>query len=571
MLTRIISLTLAGSVPLLLLLAAERLFPRVWTWSWRYYARLVSVFAFLMPVIRPVIVIQSSYEPPVFLEQPLEIFTGVSDTLMVTPAAPSLFPKVLLAAWLAGVLAFVVYRLAAWLRFCTAVRRVSMPTGEAEHAVLEQCRTDLRIKRPVRLCICPGMGAPALAGILRPTILLPQNGIPAQELRFILHHELTHLRRCDITYKLAVQLVCALHWFNPFAWLLARQVGELCELSCDESTVRDWDCVARKAYGSAILSQIASTHYGLPQIVPGFSAAKQILMKRLNVIMNIRKPNKRHAILGILTAFAISSTGAMTALALAPTNEHTAIVIVPGEWGPENSYAARLKGVTLELPSDKAKDEESRLLPAKDAETEQPTSGTSKAGDPERLIPAKDADLAQLIPEGSTPQPVVTEQPQPEKKDASTKLVPANIVYKVNQDGDLVPAEGVAAPELAIINPLASKHKISLGILGYKGHTGMDFAALEGTEILAAADGIVLPSITYSNGYGNYVNIDHGNGVYTFYAQCQKLLVAEGDQVKQGQVIATVGKTGRATGPHLHFELRMGEYVLDPEQYITQP
>jgi murein DD-endopeptidase MepM/ murein hydrolase activator NlpD len=98
-------------------------------------------------------------------------------------------------------------------------------------------------------------------------------------------------------------------------------------------------------------------------------------------------------------------------------------------------------------------------------------------------------------------------------------------------------------------------------------HHGVDFAAKRGTEIVAVADGLVIASERRS-GYGRTVEIRHGNGLVTRYAHNQKLLVKVGDLVKQGQAIATVGSSGRVTGPHLHFEvLRDGKHV-DPMAYV---
>lgn len=94
-------------------------------------------------------------------------------------------------------------------------------------------------------------------------------------------------------------------------------------------------------------------------------------------------------------------------------------------------------------------------------------------------------------------------------------------------------------------------------------HTGVDIAAPYGTSIKAAADGEVIFA-GYRRGYGNTVIIDHGGGVATLYAHCSSLAVGEGTVVKQGQVIAYVGATGLATGPHLHFEVRHNGEPVNP-------
>ena len=100
-------------------------------------------------------------------------------------------------------------------------------------------------------------------------------------------------------------------------------------------------------------------------------------------------------------------------------------------------------------------------------------------------------------------------------------------------------------------------------------HRGVDFAGRAGTEIVAVADGVV----TYSgerSGYGNMVEINHGNGYVTRYAHNVDNLVAVGDAVEQGQSIALMGSTGRATGPNLHFEVRHLGRPVDPVRHIRE-
>lgn len=90
-------------------------------------------------------------------------------------------------------------------------------------------------------------------------------------------------------------------------------------------------------------------------------------------------------------------------------------------------------------------------------------------------------------------------------------------------------------------------------------HSGTDISAPEGTPILAAADGTVTianATDSWGGSYGYYVKIDHGGGLMTLYAHCSSICVTENQQVQKGQIIAYVGQTGRATGPHLHFEVR---------------
>ena len=100
-------------------------------------------------------------------------------------------------------------------------------------------------------------------------------------------------------------------------------------------------------------------------------------------------------------------------------------------------------------------------------------------------------------------------------------------------------------------------------------HEGLDFTANLGTAIHAAADGIV-STAERTPDYGNIVKIDHGSGLETRYAHASKLLVKPGERVIKGQVVAQVGSTGRSTGPHLHYEIRLNGNALDPRKYLNR-
>lgn len=101
-------------------------------------------------------------------------------------------------------------------------------------------------------------------------------------------------------------------------------------------------------------------------------------------------------------------------------------------------------------------------------------------------------------------------------------------------------------------------------------HDGIDLAAKRGTKILAAAKGTVLFSGYGPTGYGLTVLIKHTENVFTVYSHNDKNLVKKGATVKRGKAIATVGKTGRATGDHLHFEVRVNRVAYDPLAYLPR-
>lgn len=100
-------------------------------------------------------------------------------------------------------------------------------------------------------------------------------------------------------------------------------------------------------------------------------------------------------------------------------------------------------------------------------------------------------------------------------------------------------------------------------------HSGVDISAPQGTPVRAAADGIVTHA-EWSGAYGKLVVVTHGNGMQTFYAHLSRFYVVPGQEIRQGQVIAYSGATGRVTAPHLHYEVRIGGTPINPYTYLTK-
>ncbi len=101
-----------------------------------------------------------------------------------------------------------------------------------------------------------------------------------------------------------------------------------------------------------------------------------------------------------------------------------------------------------------------------------------------------------------------------------------------------------------------------------KFHSGVDFSAPQGTPIYSSGSGVVTKIRKSRRGYGNTVTIDHGFGYETFYAHINEFKVKKGDKVTRGQIIATVGNTGKSTAPHLHYEVRKNNRKVNPIYYF---
>jgi len=150
------------------------------------------------------------------------------------------------------------------------------------------------------------------------------------------------------------------------------------------------------------------------------------------------------------------------------------------------------------------------------------------------------------------------------------KPQPVYVAPKVTQN----PLRQVSAPPPSSASPAGSGYlwpTAVTSITQYFGwrHTGVDIAGPKGTPIYASRSGTIIKSqCGWNGGYGCYVIIDHGAGVHTLYGHNSELLVGVGQEVSQGQTIALMGSTGRSTGPHVHFEVRVRGKQQNPLQYV---
>ncbi len=120
--------------------------------------------------------------------------------------------------------------------------------------------------------------------------------------------------------------------------------------------------------------------------------------------------------------------------------------------------------------------------------------------------------------------------------------------------------------------PVPNFYKVSshFGPRGGRHHDGIDIPAPRGTPIVAVDSGEVIYSDDGIRGYGNLIVLSHGDEVFTVYAHNKKNKVSKGDKVRRGETIALVGNTGRSSGPHLHFEIRLKNKKTDPGRYLSQ-
>ena len=288
-----LEVSLASAALILLILALTPLLKKRYSMKWRYWAwmlvgvRLLIPFAVRwgpqveIPLRTPPAALPSvsqpvGYDPGPPLSAP-EGGTGTeapspppavsapqtaSETTGGTGAsAPALsWPPAPWVVWATGAVFCLVYHLAGWVLFSRSVRRRRPPPGPEFAALLERCRAETGVRRAVSLALCKG-GSPMAVGILRPVILLPENvcGLPEADLRMILLHELTHLRRRDMERKLLLLLAACVHWFNPLVWVMVRSAGRDIEATCDDAVLAKCGPSARGRYSRLLLIMAGDT------------------------------------------------------------------------------------------------------------------------------------------------------------------------------------------------------------------------------------------------------------------------------------------------------------------------
>lgn len=189
--------------------------------------------------------------------------------------------------------------------------RMSRPAGEEDQTVLEAARRRTGCDREAELYRCSGIHTPMLMGFRRPVILLPED-VPAGSLEAALAHELTHLKHRDTWYMLLMTLARCVHWFNPLVWLMVRTARRDMELCCDYDLLNGQGEEARRAYGRAILDQIAGRDRGCSGLTTGFSGSKKEVFARFRAMMDTAPKRKGRALLA-LAAAAIVLSGSLVA------------------------------------------------------------------------------------------------------------------------------------------------------------------------------------------------------------------------------------------------------------------
>lgn len=195
---------------------------------------------------------------------------------------------ILFYGYLAGAAAFLLYQGVSYALFRRTVRRWKRDVSRADYAaMLSDTARDLGMSAP-EMIVCEAISTPAVTGLLRPRLLLPHERYDVQELRYILRHELCHLKRRDMLLKLVLLAANAMHWFNPVVYLMLRQADEDIELSCDSAATDGLELPERAAYSRTLLAAVQSSVRALPATTC-FGGTVERLKRRITNVLGAQK------------------------------------------------------------------------------------------------------------------------------------------------------------------------------------------------------------------------------------------------------------------------------------------
>ena len=325
----LLSLSVSGALLLLLILGLKPLYKNRFSKRWQYYIWIVVALRFLLPFTPDTTIVGSLFEKfdtaaitneiPTIPNVPVQVSPGNNEAEPIQTnrdmtAATTLEPfnkyVCLFFIWSALALVLFVRRITVYQGFIQYIKAGNTEVSDIKILnLLSDCEEKLNIKTRVELSYNSLIASPIMIGFFRPRIVLPVHELEDKELSYIFVHELTHYKQRDMFYKWLIQIVVCAHWFNPFVYLLEKEVNKSCELSCDEKVIAVLDDKARREYGDTLISFLKSNNlYKSSLASVTLTEGAEQLKERLGAIMNFKKKNKPVVILtSILTLFLVIS------------------------------------------------------------------------------------------------------------------------------------------------------------------------------------------------------------------------------------------------------------------------
>lgn len=317
--SNLLATSVGGSVVVGLMLLLRPITVKIFSAKWQYRIGKMAIAFFLIPVslfagklslVQSVIQNYHSQQPVIPKALPTNDFVGTVDALMEKHLSAQVM-EVILFVWFVGAIFFALWHFYCYRRFTKQLWADSIPVPEDAKAavLLSSCKEALGIHGEVKLMQNCKIASPMIVGLRRPMILLPTTNMQEIDLKLVLTHELTHLKQKDLWLKILALVAGTLHWFNPLAHVLRKDVSTWGELSCDEALASEMSHEDRKLYGEAILNTL-DIHSGIETaFCSSLCESKKHIERRLTMLLNVKKTKKHIAFFAVAAILVIGSIG----------------------------------------------------------------------------------------------------------------------------------------------------------------------------------------------------------------------------------------------------------------------
>ena len=423
------------------------------------------------------------------------------------------------------------------------------------------------------------LASPLSFGILRPAIVIPEETEESQ-LHFVLLHEQTHIKDRDAVLKILALFALSLNWFNPLVWFMVKIFERDIERYCDERVLEKTGAEKALFYANTILDFAERESLSLNY----FSAAS--LCERVTSIMKTK--HKKHNIFAsALVLGAVVLT--ITACGTLPEEEEKEPVGTENLSGETEMIDSAINDI-IEVELDNQETEKTAeeigymsfeeitaagyypLWMESNSKIIYDSEGNPQIAEGAELKPDDVLDREDIISVGFVDFSLEMKILPKTKVEYDLHGFIQNI-YFLWPDGNynLSPPQwsktDVLSDALVLFNWPCEARTISIASNSRPGHKGIDIVTGTGADVFAAAGGVVTV-VGKDENLGNYVIISHDYEYSTIYAHCSEILVKEGQRVSTGDIIAKTGSSGNSTGPHLHFEILLGDINIDPESLL---
>ncbi|MBV4417826.1 M56 family metallopeptidase [Clostridium tyrobutyricum] len=322
--------SLVGSLGIIVIVFLQKTLFKRYTHAFCYYIWLTVVIRMIVPFKIPIYLSQEVYKFFGYFFD-VKLITDNTNWLnynMVVKSSVNVvsvnsnntinYFEILFYLWFIVSITFTVYYIISYISFNKKIKHFMYDISDdiITH-MYSNLLVEMNIRKKVSLKFCRGISTPLGIGIIHSYILLPEVNYNAEEIKYILKHELMHFKRHDMLYKIILLVVTIMHWFNPLAYILCRLINNNCELSCDEAILKKSDIKERKLYALTLINSLRLNKNNAFQnnLTMGFNSKKNILRGRLENMLNLKKRKKGVTIGALAVILTISSVISVNAFA----------------------------------------------------------------------------------------------------------------------------------------------------------------------------------------------------------------------------------------------------------------